>query len=85
MWRKKDEPKENASTSSNDGSSVKNFIKFVSEPWSSLKSPFNNTFERLFGLKISDVSNFERFTQFLYRPTDPASLGVARALFGKLI
>lgn len=58
-------------------------MKFVSEHWSSLKSSFNNTFERLFGFKIRDVSSFESFTQFLYRPTDPASLGVARALFGK--
>ncbi|XP_011879676.1 PREDICTED: vitamin K-dependent gamma-carboxylase isoform X2 [Vollenhovia emeryi] len=76
MWREKDEPTKNASTS--DGSRVKNVMKFVSEHWSS----FNNNLERLCGLKISDVSSFEKFTQFLYRPTDPASLGMARALFG---
>lgn len=83
MWKKKDEPTKNASTSPNDGSLVKNFMKFMSEHWSSLKLLLNNNFKKLLGLKISDVSNFEKFTQFLYRPTDPASLGVARALFGK--
>lgn len=82
MWKKKDEPTKNASTSPNDGSLVKNFMKFMSERWSSLKLLFNN-FKRLFDFKISDILNFEKFTQFLYRPTDPASLGVARALFGK--
>lgn len=79
MWKKKDEPTNNASTSPNDGSHV----KFASERGSSLKLSFNNNFERLFGFKISDVSSFEKFAQFLYRPTDPASLGVARALFGE--
>lgn len=81
MWRKKNKSTKSPSTSPNDESFVKSFMKFVSERWSSLK--FNNNFEGLFGFKISDVSNFEKFIQFLYRPTDPASLGVARALFGK--
>jgi len=83
MWKKKDDSTRNASTSPNNGSHVGNSTKFVSERWSSLKPSFNNNFERLFGFKISDVLNFEKFVQFLYRPTDPASLGVARALFGK--
>lgn len=39
-------------------------------------------FERIFGFKLGDLSYFERFTALLYRPTDPASLGVVRALFG---
>ncbi|XP_018368720.1 PREDICTED: vitamin K-dependent gamma-carboxylase [Trachymyrmex cornetzi] len=82
MWKKKDEPEKNASISPNDGSYIENYVTFVSECWSSLKSWFNNNFERLFSFKISDVSSFEKFVQFLYRPTDPASLGVARALFG---
>ncbi|EGI61953.1 PREDICTED: vitamin K-dependent gamma-carboxylase [Acromyrmex echinatior] len=82
MWKKKDGPEKNASTSPNDGSYIKNYVTFVSERWSLLKSWFNNNFERLFSFKISDVSSFEKFVQLLYRPTDPASLGVARALFG---
>lgn len=83
MWRKKDEPKKNTSTSTIYESHVEKSVKFVSERWLSLKPSLNNNFERLFGFKISDVSSFEKFTQFLYRPTDSASLGVARALFGK--
>jgi len=82
MWKKKDDSTRNASTSPNNGSHV-NSTKFVSERWSSLKLSFNNNFERLFDFKISDVLNFKKFVQFLYRPTDPASLGVVRALFGK--
>jgi len=85
MWKKKDGPEKNTFTSPNDGSYIENYVTFVSERWSSLKSWFNNNFERLFSFKISDVSSFEKFVQFLYRPTDPASLGVARALFGEPI
>lgn len=83
MWRKKDEPTKNTSTSPNYGLHVEKSMKFISERWLLLKSSLYNNFERLFGFKISNVSSFEKFTQFLYRPTDPASLGVARALFGK--
>ncbi|XP_028048732.2 vitamin K-dependent gamma-carboxylase isoform X2 [Monomorium pharaonis] len=82
MWRKKNEPTKNTSTPPKDGSHNGNSVNVLSERWSSLKLSFNNNFERLFGFKISDVSSFEKFTQFLYRPTDPASLGVTRALFG---
>ncbi|XP_070160958.1 vitamin K-dependent gamma-carboxylase [Polyergus mexicanus] len=78
MWRKKNESTRNTST--NDGLYVENFINYLSGRW--LKQLFDNNFERLFDFKTSNVSSFERFTQFLYRPTDPASLGVARALFG---
>ncbi|KAK9298714.1 hypothetical protein QLX08_008077 [Tetragonisca angustula] len=41
-----------------------------------------NTFERVCGFKLDDLASFERFTALLYRPTDPTSLGVVRALFG---
>ncbi|XP_012228359.1 vitamin K-dependent gamma-carboxylase [Linepithema humile] len=78
--RKTDET-ENASTSPNDGSHIENSTNFVPK-CSSLKQSFNNNFKRLFDFKVSDVSSFEKFTQFLYRPSDPASLGVVRALFG---
>ncbi|KAL6255246.1 hypothetical protein P5V15_013584 [Pogonomyrmex californicus] len=82
MWKKKDEATKNVFTLSNDGSFVENSVKFMSKRWSPLKSSFNNNFKRLLCFKISDVLNFSKFTQFLYRPTDPASLGVTRALFG---
>lgn len=82
MW--KDKSKRNISTSSNNGLYVENLSKYLFGRWSSLKQSFNNNFERLFHFKTSNVWNFEKFVQFLYRPTDPASLGVARALFGKL-
>ncbi|XP_076231175.1 gamma-glutamyl carboxylase isoform X4 [Calliopsis andreniformis] len=39
-------------------------------------------FEKLWGFQLKDLSSFDRFTKLLYRPTDPASLGVVRALFG---
>ncbi|XP_076163553.1 gamma-glutamyl carboxylase isoform X2 [Ptiloglossa arizonensis] len=41
-----------------------------------------DNFERLCGFRLNDLSSFDKFTQLLYRPTDPASLGVVRALFG---
>lgn len=75
---------DNASTSPNNGSHIENSTNFVLK-CSSLKQSFNNNFKRLFDFNVSDVSNFEKFAQFLYRPSDPASLGVARALFGKSI
>lgn len=84
MLKKKDESTRNASMS-NDKLHVKTPMKYLSGCWSSLKQSFNNNFERLFNFKASNVLSFEKFTKFLYRPTDPASLGVARALFGKSI
>lgn len=81
MLKKKDESTRNASMS-NDKLHVKTPMKYLSGCWSSLKQSFNNNFERLFNFKASNVLSFEKFTKFLYRPTDPASLGVARALFG---
>lgn len=41
-----------------------------------------NRFEKLCGFKLNNLSSFESFVALLYRPTDPASLGVVRALFG---
>lgn len=38
---------------------------------------------RLWGFRLNDLSSFEKFTTLLYQPTDPASLGVVRALFGR--
>lgn len=39
-------------------------------------------FEKLWRFWLKDLSSFDSFTKLLYRPTDPASLGVVRALFG---
>ncbi|MBN3276865.1 VKGC carboxylase, partial [Polyodon spathula] len=41
--------------------------------------------KRLFGLELSDVSSWQKFVCLLNRPTDPASLGVFRFLFGMLM
>nr|XP_050847817.1 vitamin K-dependent gamma-carboxylase isoform X1 [Vespula vulgaris]XP_050847819.1 vitamin K-dependent gamma-carboxylase isoform X1 [Vespula vulgaris] len=39
-------------------------------------------FEDACGFKFVELSSFENFVRLLYRPTDPANLGIARALFG---
>ncbi|KAI4498557.1 hypothetical protein M0802_006263 [Mischocyttarus mexicanus] len=39
-------------------------------------------FENACGFKLIELSSFENFVKLLYRPTDPASLGLTRALFG---
>ena len=44
---------------------------------------FDKIFESLSGFQLVDLTSFEKFVKLLYRPTDPSSLGVARALFGK--
>lgn len=41
------------------------------------------TFEKLCGFACDDLRSFEGLTVAMYRPTDPACLGVCRALFGK--
>ncbi|KAK0075118.1 hypothetical protein PV325_007335 [Microctonus aethiopoides] len=46
------------------------------------QTKFKNDFERVFGFSLNELLNFDDFVKLLYRPTDPASLGVARALFG---
>ncbi|XP_032670283.1 vitamin K-dependent gamma-carboxylase isoform X2 [Odontomachus brunneus] len=82
MWREKDESTKSAPTSTDDESHVANCARIASGFWSLWLLSFNDNFEKLCGCKVSDVLSFEKFTQLLYRPTDPASLGVARALFG---
>ncbi|KAI4494615.1 hypothetical protein M0804_000816 [Polistes exclamans] len=39
-------------------------------------------FEDVCGFKFVELCSFPNFVKLLYRPTDPASLGVTRALFG---
>nr|XP_033804530.1 vitamin K-dependent gamma-carboxylase [Geotrypetes seraphini] len=41
--------------------------------------------KRIFGFEVSDFSSWNRFVCLLNRPTDPASLGVFRFLFGLLM
>ncbi|CAB3366213.1 Hypothetical predicted protein [Cloeon dipterum] len=43
------------------------------------------TFAKLFGFDTSDLASFKCLLVLLYRPTDPASLGVVRCLFGLLM
>lgn len=40
---------------------------------------------RNLGFSYSDLTSWKNFVQLLYRPKDPASLGVVRALFGLLM
>ncbi|KZC12277.1 Vitamin K-dependent gamma-carboxylase [Dufourea novaeangliae] len=46
------------------------------------QSSITRKFERFCGFRLDDVSSFDKFTNLLYQPTDAASLGVVRALFG---
>lgn len=41
--------------------------------------------QRLFGFEKEDLSSWHRFVCLLNRPTDPASLGIFRCLFGELV
>ncbi|XP_043275488.1 vitamin K-dependent gamma-carboxylase isoform X2 [Venturia canescens] len=50
----------------------------VGSTWSRMR----DSFEKCQGFQLSDLTSYEKFVGLLYRPTDPASLGVARALFG---
>lgn len=45
--------------------------------------PNEKTFENVCGFRLDDLKSYEKFVALMYRPTDPASLGVARAFFGK--
>lgn len=47
------------------------------------KETINRKFQKLWGFEFDALTSYERFVTLLYRPTDPASLGVARALFGE--
>lgn len=40
------------------------------------------SFKAVFGVDARELSSWRRFVVMLYRPTDPASLGVVRMLFG---
>lgn len=42
-----------------------------------------STMKRLFGFEKQDLSSWHRLLCLLNRPTDPASLGIFRFLFGK--
>ncbi|XP_062913193.1 vitamin K-dependent gamma-carboxylase isoform X1 [Mobula hypostoma] len=45
----------------------------------------NSRMKRIFGFELSDFRSWHRFVCLLNRPTDPASLGVFRLLFGLLM
>lgn len=44
---------------------------------------FSSKFERLSGFQLKDLTSWDRFVKLMFRPTDPASLGITRVLFGK--
>lgn len=49
----------------------------------SLIDKLKKKIENLLNLKYDEIS-FDKFVNYMYKPTDAASLGVCRALFGKL-
>lgn len=48
------------------------------------KSPTKTKMEQIFGFKKEDVASWHNLVLLLNRPTDPASLGIFRCLFGEL-
>ena len=48
------------------------------------KPPTKSKMERIFGFKKEDLSSWQSLVTLLNRPTDPASLGIFRCLFGEL-
>lgn len=49
------------------------------------QTPTRSKMEQIFGFKKEDLTSWHSFVALLNRPTDPASLGIFRCLFGKLI
>lgn len=74
----------NKKQNNNNKSSTK-FIKNAGSYDSVFHIPVKKLFEDVFGFKLIDISSWESFINLLYKPTDPASLGILRALFGKAI
>ena len=87
MWNRKKSVNEETSRKNKNNecdNNKKNKLKF----WNLVKlscENFDKIFENLFGFQLADLSSFEKFVRLLYRPTDPSSLGVTRALFGIII
>jgi len=48
-----------------------------------VKSTGSSNFEEKFEFSLADIKNWESFIHFMYRPMDPASLGLIRIMFGK--
>lgn len=49
------------------------------------KTPSKTKMEQIFGFKKEDLSSWQNLVTLLNRPTDPASLGIFRCLFGLLM
>lgn len=49
------------------------------------KPPTKSKMEQLFGFKLEDLTSWHNLVLLLNRPTDPASLGIFRCLFGEFI
>jgi hypothetical protein len=48
-----------------------------------VKSTACSNFKEKFELSLADFKNWESFIHFMYKPMDPASLGLIRIMFGK--
>ncbi|XP_030623185.1 vitamin K-dependent gamma-carboxylase isoform X1 [Chanos chanos] len=55
------------------------------KPASPVQTPPEGRMKRLFGFEKDDLSSWHRLVCLLNRPTDPASLGIFRCLFGLLM
>lgn len=42
-----------------------------------------SNFKEKFEVSLADIKNWESFIHFMYKPMDPASLGLIRIMFGK--
>lgn len=48
-----------------------------------IKTNSISLFENIFGFNFNDIKTYENVCRLAYRPTDPSSIGVMRAFFGK--
>lgn len=70
--------------SSSQGEGSDDSAQTSAKQTSAVASPTESKMKRLFGFEKEDLSSWHRFVCLLNRPTDPASLGIFRFLFGKL-
>lgn len=83
MWKRK-KSDTNCQNEENDNKNKKQYELKISTSKICLWQNFQRNFENFTGFQIDELTTFKKFVKLLYRPTDPSSLGVTRALFGKI-
>ncbi|XP_051155289.1 vitamin K-dependent gamma-carboxylase-like isoform X2 [Leptopilina boulardi] len=81
MWKRK-KSDTNCQNEENDNKNKKQYELKISTSKICLRQNFQRNFENFTGFQIDELTTFKKFVKLLYRPTDPSSLGVTRALFG---